>query len=586
MFDNYYQAELSSLRELGRSFAGKHPALAGMLSERGTDPDVERLLEGFAFVAARLHQRIDDAVPELIESLLELLLPHTLRPTPAASIVEFRSQARTQRGKLRVERGTRLSSRPARGTHCTFTTAHPLDVSPLRLVASRLDDGSSTRPELTLRFEAEPGTESLWLGAQGATRSSTARRAGLRLHLHGELATTTQLYLWFARHLSGVSVRASDGSVALGPDAVRLSGFDEHEALLPWPAFSAHSARILLEYFTLPAKFLFVELTELERAAQLASGSFEVVFCFHKPPPLASRLPDDVLRLHCVPVVNLFEVSAEPVRAGIDERATLLRAAGVEPAHMEVFSVQSVIGTTRGAERRSYQPFHSFQHAQSAAHDFAYYKLTRRPSPVDDGTHTLLSLQRAPESALARDRETLSIELLCTNRALPAELQTGDICVPTTDVPSGLSFANLSHISPAVSAPLGSDRLWHLLSHSAATRRSLADREVLVSMLSLYGLPEQSDLAEARSKRAKIEAICSVRVETITRVVGGVAARGSLYRVELDRAGFASDGDAFLFGAVLHQVFALDAQVNSFADLCVTLSPSALQWRYLAEPSA
>ncbi|MEY4508362.1 MAG: hypothetical protein RLZZ450_484 [Pseudomonadota bacterium] len=575
MFDHYYQAELSYLREMGRSFARKHPALAGMLAERSTDPDVERLLEGFVFVAARLRQRIDDAAPELIESLVELLLPHALRPTPAASIVQFCAPTKAARGRVRVERGTRLLSKPAHGTRCTFTTTRAVDLLPVQLVSCRLDDGRSVKPELCLRFEAEPGAESAVYG-----------REGLRLHLHGEHALTTQLYLWLARHLSGVSLRAADGrSVELGADSVRLPGFGNHDSLLPWPAFSPHSARVLLEYVTLPSKFLFIDIVALDRAAHVASSSFELVLRFQKPPPLPSRLPEHTLRLHCAPIVNLFEVAAEPLRVGIDERASLLRAAGVDPSHMEVFSVQSVTGIAPSAERRVYPPFHSFEQATRPASDVGYYKLTRALSPVDEGTHTSLALHRSPEATLVRERETLSIELLCTNRGLPVELQVGDVATASSDLPSGVTFSNIARLSPPLRAPLGSDLLWRLVSQLAITRRSLADRDTLIALLSSYQLHDQSDRADTRAQRARVAAIRSVGVETVTRVLGGVAARGSMYRVELDQAGFASEGDVFLFGKVLHRVLALDAHVNTFADLHVSISPSQLSFRYAAELS-
>lgn len=573
MFDHYYHAELSHLRELGRSYAHKHPALAGMLAERSNDPDVERLLEGFAFVAARLRQRVDDAAPELIESLVELLLPHTLRPTPACSIVEFRHASTATRGRVRVERGTRLLARPVEGTRCTFTTTRPIEVLPLRLVSSRLDDAHGTKPELTLRFEAEPGAE-----------PAIFRREGLCLHLHGEHALTTQLYLWLARHLSSVSLRMVDGRyVELGADVVRLAGFANDDTLLPWPAFSPHSARVLLEYFTLPEKFLFFEIASLDRAAHVATSSFELVLRFSRPPPLPGRLPEHTLRLHCVPIVNLFEVPAEPLRVGIDERATLLRALGVDPSHMEVFSVQSVAGSSPGAERREYLPFHSFQQTRLPGTALDYYKLTRLPSPIDEGAHTSLTLHRSLEAALARDRETLSIDLLCTNRGLPTELAVGDVAIASPDLPSALTFSNITRVSPPVRAPLGSDLLWQLVSQLALTRRSLADRDALVSFLSSIRHHDRSERAERRAQQSRLASVLSVQAETITRVLGGAAVRGSLYRVELEQAGFASVGDAFLFGAVLHRVLALDARVNTFADLHVTIAPSQLCFRYAAE---
>jgi type VI secretion system protein ImpG len=576
MFDEDYRAELSYVREMGRAFASKHPALAGMLAEPSTDPDVERLLEGFAFVATRLRQRIDDAMPELVESLAELLLPHALLPVPAATIVEFRA-CPGQRHRTQVAPGTKLLSKPARGTRCTFSTTRALDVLPLRLSALRLDDSVAAKPELTLRLEAEPGSADAIFGP-----------TALRFHLHGERAATTQLYLWLARHVCGVSLRDRHGAtVELGARSVRLDSFDDDQSLLPWPPFAAQSLRLLSEYFTLLPKFLFFEIGQLERARHLSGEVYELALRFADPPGLPGRLSLDMLRMHCVPAVNLFDAGAEPIRVDLDERPVLLRVAGLQPEHAEVFSVQSVVGSCHRAERKKYEPFHTFRHALQKADAGGYYKLARRPSPVDAGAHTFMSVHRASGASLVRDRETLSVELCCTNRDLPTELQLGDIATPTSDLPAGLTFSDIAPLAPGLRAPLGQDLLWHLLSCLGCTRRSLADREVLQAMLTLYGGPpaslERRELPERRASRAKIEAIRSVRAETITRALGGLAARGSRYRVELDQAGFASEGDAFLFAALLQRVFALDAQVNTFADLCVIMRPSGVRWRFDAE---
>jgi type VI secretion system protein ImpG len=193
VFEGYYQSELSYLRDVGRAFAEKHPAIAGMLAERGGDPDVERLLEGFAFVAARMRMRIDDALPELVEALAELLLPQLMRPWPAVTIVELRPPISSQRGEQRLSAGARLSSRKVHGTACTFRTSRPVDVLPVRIEGLRVDDASPLRPELSLRLRAEDVAVVL-------------RKGRLVFHLHGELATTTQLYLWLSRHVQSVSV--------------------------------------------------------------------------------------------------------------------------------------------------------------------------------------------------------------------------------------------------------------------------------------------------------------------------------------------------------------------------------------------
>ena len=592
-FQNYYQSELSYLREVGKLFAEKHPSLAGMLAERGGDPDVERLLEGFAFVAARFRQRIDDNIPELAESLSELLLPHLLRPTPAATIVQFKGASDGARGAYALPAGLQLLSTPVRGTRCRFRTTRPLDLLPLTLNGLRLDDASSSSPTLTLRFEL----------AEGA-RSSVFRRAGVRLHLHGELATTSQLYLWLVRHLSSVSVHAPGGrTVELGARCVRPVGLDEHDALVPWPSFSPLGPRLLLEQFTLQAKFLFVDIVDLDRAADLEGNSFELVFRFAKPPALPARLAQDAVRLHCVPAVNLFDVSADAVRTSALGRPVLLRAQGVEPLHAEVFEVKSAVGMSpERRERRSYAPFHAFRHLLPGSALTGFYKLTREKSPIDEGLHTYIQLtsgsaagsaqhgaaqsaKLAPSLTVALDPETLSIELVCTNRSLPTELQVGDVHLATADTPAGVTFANITQISRPTRPPVGSDLIWHFVSHLGCSHRSMADIEALKAMLLLYNRQDEVDYQGGAANRARVEAIRKVSMRATTRIHLGAPVRGSLFELELEQSGFGSEGDAYLFGAVLHRFFALGAPLNSFSDLQLVLLPTKLSYRFQAELS-
>ena len=188
-FNHYYQAELTYLRDMGRAFAQAHPGVAGMLSERGTDPDVERLLEGFAFLTGRIHQRIDAALPSLVDGLTEMLLPHFARVTPACTTIEFRPDLSKHRGRQQIAQGTALSSRTVNGTACTFRTCADLDVVPASISWSSLDDSSESRPELRVGLEVAAGAASSVLSAQP-----------LRFHLHGDWPLTSHLLLWMTRH--------------------------------------------------------------------------------------------------------------------------------------------------------------------------------------------------------------------------------------------------------------------------------------------------------------------------------------------------------------------------------------------------
>src|SRR5687768_13110135 len=163
MFGKFYQAELAFLRETGKAYGLAHPQLAGLLAEKGGDPDVERLLEGFAFLTARIRERIDDAVPEVVHSLVDLLLPHYLRVLPSCSVVEFSPHARLLRGRSRIPTGAEVGSKPVEGTTCVFRTTRPVDLLPLTLVETVLDQSSPAAPVLRVQFQvAEQGRSEIF----------------------------------------------------------------------------------------------------------------------------------------------------------------------------------------------------------------------------------------------------------------------------------------------------------------------------------------------------------------------------------------------------------------------------------------
>ncbi len=566
MFSKYYQSELAYLRDLGKAFSVANPTIAGFLAERGGDPDVARLLEGFAFLTARIRERIDDAVPEVLHGLTELLLPHYLRPLPACSVVEFAPEVRALRGRVRVPAGTALAATPLEGTSCQFRTTAPLDLLPLTLLESTLDTSSALSPTLRVRFQTPP---------QGA--AEVYGPEGLRLFLHGELPVTSTLLLWLQRYCKRISVHAPGSSgpgLQLPPTALRACGFDAEQALFPWPKASSDGPRALQELFTLPQKFLFFEVRGLSAAAELGE-QFELRFEFERPPPLPARVGKDIVKLHCVPVINLFRADADPVRRDPLAAESLLRAATLDPAHAEVYSVDSVTGLHSGQGGRTrYPPFFSYAHAQASAAEQAYYRVRRELSPINDGIDTYLSLGTPSQTAPAMAEETLSIELTCTNRSLPGSLQLGDICVPTDSSPVAARFKNIVPVTRPLRPPLGSELHWRLLSHLALNQRSLGEPGALRSLLPLYNFQALGDHPVGRANQLRIEAIREVEMGPARRFIERTPVRGTETRVHLEESHFAGVGDAFLFGSVLEELFAQTVTLNSFNALTVRLHPS------------
>ncbi|UJR78612.1 type VI secretion system baseplate subunit TssF [Sandaracinus amylolyticus] len=566
MFSRYYQSELAYLRDMGREFGLRHPGLAEALTERGTDPDVERLLEGFAFLAARIRERTEAAVPELAEPLAELIAPHTLRGIPAATILELEPRAGALRARHEIKAGAIYGSRAVQGAACPFQTRADVALTPARIEVCRLDEMRADAPEIVARIRVPE-----------AARDSVLGPAPLRLFLHGTHALATTLLLWIARHLDQVSVRLAPGDeIHLGASAARLPALDGTIGdLWPWPETAPVGPRLAAEYFTFPEKFFFVDVHGLERVpAARARETLELSFRFRKPPALPERLPTDALRLHCVPAINLFTTSAEPIRRAPLREELHLRAAGLAPHQAEVHTVDRVIGRRmrRGGEIH-YGALSLFDHGRGGAHD-AFFTLRRRRSPLDGGldTYLLLGDDGAPDDGLVD--ETVSVEMTCTSRLLASELRAGDVGAPLPASPTLATARNVSRVSKPIPAALGTELQWRLLGYLASTHRSLASPDALRSLLSSFNVPELVDVHVERANSLRLEGIREVRAHAATRAHRGAVVRGVETRIELEESRFSGPGDAFLFGCALDRLLSAEVPINAFCALSVGLHAS------------
>jgi type VI secretion system protein ImpG len=575
MFSRLYQGELAFLRAMGKAYAEANPATAGLLAERGSDPDVERLLEGCAFLAARVRERIEDCVPEMVHDLTELLLPHYLRSVPAATIVEFTPVPGALRARLRVAAGTEIASVPLEGTSCRFRTAANLDLLPVSVQDVALDQAIGATP--ALRVHLQTSAQAL---------PALLQPDGIRFFVQGELPFASTLVLWLARHLKEVEVRSARGAVRLPTASVRAVGFDPAFSLLPWPRLAPTGYRAVQELFALPQKFLFFEVRDLQAAASVADERLELVLRAERPPELPARVSKDALHVNCVPAVNLFRTSADPVKLDAIGEEHLLRAAEVPPGHMEIYAVESAIGVPEGpGERHPYHAFTSFSHG-ALGKDARYYRLRRALSPVDGGLDTWLSASRPVDAGVGPGAEVLSLDVTATNRSLPAQLKLGDVSQPTPASPTLARFRNITQVTKPIRPPLGTELHWRLVAHLAANRAPLDGPDALRELLDLYNFQGLLDQQSGRANRLRIEGIREVSVEPARRVVQGAPVRGSRVVVTLEEDHFAGVGDAWLFSRALDELLGAQVPMNSFSELVVRLAPSQREYAFAPRTGA
>jgi type VI secretion system protein ImpG len=573
MLDKYYQEELLYLRELGAEFARAHPTSAYMLAAPGSDPDVERLLEGFAFLSARIRQKLEDELPEVTHGLMALLCPHYLRPVPSMAILEFQPVLAALRQTRTVSRGTEVRSVPVEGTSCRFRTAYQVELNPLSIEEVHMESGAGPS-RLFVQFR-------LWNQA----RPETLDLRRLRFHLHGDPSISFTLYHHLRNHVREVVLWEGGPGTGTSPaEGLRIAevGFADEEAVLDYPARSFPGYRLLQEYLAFPAKFLFLDLLGVEKLREMvAVERFTVEVRFDRALPAGLNPGKEEIRLFCTPVVNLFPHEADPIRVDRTRSEYRLRPAGTEPLHYEVNSIDSVSTTRTGSgEDREIPDFYSFDHGGGgsprpdasqggSAARLVYYAARYRPSVVDGRSDTYLAFVDARGDGRAPEAETVSVLLTCTNRRLPEALRAGDLQVPAESTPEFVRFRNLAPPTPSIPPPLEGDLHWRLLSHLALNYLSLADAETLRGILSLYNFQTLHDARAAAANTRRLAGIRDVRSRPAHLVLRDGVVRGTEVNVELQEDHFAGEGDLYLFATLLNEFFALHATLNSYTRLTV-----------------
>ena len=582
----YYERELSFIREMGAQFAEKYPKIAARLnleeSKESEDPHVERMLEGFAFLAARVHLKIDDDFPEITEALLSIVYPHFVRPIPSMSIVEMRPDLES--GKLTtgltVERDTVLYSRPVGGVPCKFRTCYDTTLWPLTVTEAEWRTPDQLRPPL--RAPEAPYALRVVIQSPPDVPLAKLDLDNLRFHLAGDSNLVHGLYELLCSKVTRVVVRdpgnARLSPVTLPPSAVQPVGFAENEGMTPYPLRSHIGYRIIQEYFAFPSKFLFVDLGGLKEVwNQGFKSTAELLFLFstggddERVQRLEAGVNPRAFRLGCVPIVNLFPQTAEPLLLDQQKYEYPIRPDIRRPNAVEVFSIDEV--SSIDADTRqvvTYQPFYSYRQQSTGTRTECYWIANRRQSNRlnDDASDVYITLVDRTGRTLLPDIDTLTVRTTCTNRNLPARLPFGgdegdfelEGATPIKRI------ITLTKPTVPLRPPTSKMALWHLVSHLSLNHLSLVDngRDALQQILRLY------DFTDSPFAQKMIEGIAALHSRRhfapIVSDNGVTFAAGTRIDIEFDEEQFVGGG-VYLFASMIEQFLALYATLNSFSQL-------------------
>lgn len=574
----YYEAEMRYLREAGREFARAHPDRARMLNlDRvgDRDPYVERLYEGFAFLTGRIAQKLDDELPELTEGLVSLLWPHYLRMIPSLSILEIAAASETLQQSERIEAGMEVRSsaiEPA-GISCLYRTTQPVTLHPIRIEEAGPFVREDGRSAIRLRFAIER-----------SARLASVDLSRLRLYLNADLPVAFAMHLALTRKVSRVRWRVpgiDDGTPAPLPRVhFEMAGFAPEDRL--WPKADAvfSGYQLLLEYFTFREKFLFVDLVGLDvtQLPERATG-FEIEVELSEAYPADLQFDVENVRLFCTPIINLFELDAEPIHVNHHDTEYRVVPSVHESEHVETYSVDAVESFDhRSAVRHAYMPFATFRHRggmlRHEAPERYYHSRVRQGVRGLFDTWLILG-GHAWDDAEALVEETLSLRVTGCNGMLPRRaLRDSTIGTLVSSAPNIRGARNLTAPTLPVYPPVNDRFQWRVLSHLAPNFLSLMDAEVLRGTLALY------DWTDDELNRRRLAGIQQVREELLEEVRGGGLERGVGIEVTLDSQAFAGEGDIHLFGELLHRFFALYAEINLFTRLTIVSWPSGrrIEW--------
>jgi type VI secretion system protein ImpG len=593
----YYERELSFIRQLGAEFAEKYPKIAGRLllePDKCEDPHVERLIEAVAFLAARVHRKLDDELPEVTESLLSVLYPHYLAPIPSMSIVQFLldpAQARLQTGQT-VARESTLASRPVDGVPCRFRTCYPITIWPVEVTSAGFEPparlgpvGDSTRTVLRLQLRVLDGLPFSDL-RQKVSPTEVLPFDRLRFYLQGEGQVVSELYEALFNNVLRVEFRSTrprnaPPPVVRPPGCVRPVGYGREEGMLPYTDRSFLGYRLLQEFFSFPEKFLFVDLCDLSMAGKVGeSDTLEVWIFLNREFAYEKAVTAQTFRLNCTPIINLFRQVAEPIQLTQARHEYRVVPDVRRQMATEVYSVDEVLSVSPTMDKSvSIRPFYSYRHAAEQKEERSFWFASRRASERKDdtGTEVYLSLMNLDFNPSVPGVDTLTLHTLCTNRDLPARLpfggREGDFQLEGPGIFQ--SIRCLRKPTPTLRPSLRRGAHWRLISHLSLNYLSLLESEEGHGAEALQEILKLYDFADSAATRRQIAGIAGVSARRVFRVVGDALrmgfTRGVEVSLQLNEPQYVGTG-VFLFAMVLEHFFALYSSVNSFSQLVLTTS--------------
>ncbi|WP_311031261.1 type VI secretion system baseplate subunit TssF [Mesorhizobium koreense] len=579
----HYNRELLNIRRAAAQFAAENPRIASRLrlsEDAVEDPHVGRLIESFAFLTARIRQRLDDDFTELANAMLAVLYPHYTRPFPSMAILQIEPGPDIAEAAT-VPRGTLVDTEEIGGESCRFSTAFDVTMHPVRVVSAALSGRPIRAPEFEAAADAAACLRLTLETSLAEGGFSDISPASLRFFLRGQPQLVYPLYEMLLNDVVAVAFAAGANDaepVIVEGAALTPGGFDSNEGLLPYPDTSHAGYRLLTEYFAFPEKFLFVDLAFPDRARLGNKGRTLDVFIYlrRSRANIERAVTASAFALNCTPVANLFRQAAEPISLDHTTAQYTVEPDSRRSDALEIYSIEKVVASDGDGNAREVLPVYGTlhtRHSDTARGAPAWWIAHRHHDTDATGKQRMALSIFDPDFTPSVPADTvLSVDTLCFNGNLAERLPFGGgrpelrLAEPMAGV-EGLRL--ITAPTPVARPDYGEGARWRLISHLALNHLSIVSDgglDVLKEMLLLYDI-RSSD--ETRSLIDGISALSSRPGTARLRVKGNTAfCRGIDVTATFDEAYFSGNG-IYMAASVLERFFGMYASVNSFARLSV-----------------
>ncbi len=553
-FRQYYEEELSHLRDTGRQYAEKHPKLAPFLGKAATDPDVERLLEGFAFLTAKLWHKVDDSLPEISYDLMNMIAPQYMTTQPSATILAFEPAEHFQRLDQIIKKDTVIEG-SKNGMRYWFKTVYDTQVQPIKIV-----DIDMQRQDQQLKFN-------IHFQAHSGVSCDQLDLSKLRLYLSGDLKRSYLLYYALLNRLQAVSLSCGSQEIRCPQVNIKPVGLAQDELLLSSLRLPYRKQHLLQELFSFPEKFMFVDVTGLPNLQTWkGKNQFTLSLTLDLPLHLKFKASSDMVRLHCTPLINLFEMSAVPIRRNQQQVRYPVLLDDKRYGLCGVAQVKQVTGWTEGSERAQvYHPMASFQQNSQKLQDI--YQVQMQPGKIHKMPRHYLVFPQTFQANALNQYETVSTEVLAYQLQVSEELGTGDIQSPLDQKDTALRYVNVTGLSLPVFPPLEGQFHWQLVATMASAFQGLVDVGHIKRLINTYHFAAPENLQSLAMAHQLSESIKVLDLKALERVHKGHVVRGNKTVITLQESAFVNIGEMYLFGTLLNAILQESAAMNSFNEV-------------------